>query len=438
MDEVLNYIKNNTDLNSKDYIVIGLSGGPDSMALLDILIKYREEKNFNIVCAHVHHNLRIESDEEALFVNDYCKKNKIIFEMVKFEYEDKFNESLGHKMRYKFFEKIIEKYNAKYLFTAHHGDDLVETILMRIVRGSNLSGYMGFDYIIKNKNYTTIRPLVFVTKEDIIKYLSDNNIPYVIDKTNDDDSYTRNRYRKYLLPKLKEEDKNVHLKFLKFSNTIKEYYNYILSQSNEIYNKVVIDNEINIEELIKKDKLVIRDVIYKWIANIYEDDINLINKRHIDNILRILYSNKPNLDLNLPNITIVKQYNKLSISKKVNNDNYEYIINKDVLLPNGKKIVKVEKSFLTDNNVTFISSSDIKLPLRVRNIRNGDKMSIKNMDGHKKIKDIFINEKIPMHERFNYPVVTDDNGEIIWLPGIKKSAIDNKKDAKYDIILEYR
>ena len=438
MDEVLNYIKDNTDLKSDDYVVIGLSGGPDSMALLNLLVEYKQIVDFNIVCAHVHHNIREESDYEAEFVKKYCEKNNLIFEMTKFSYEEKFTESLGHKMRYEFFNKIINKYNAKYLFTAHHGDDLVETILMKIVRGASLSGYLGFDSLIKNENYTTLRPLVLVTKEDILDYNKKRNIPYVIDKSNTDESYTRNRYRKYLLPKLKEEDRNVHLKFLEFSNTLKEYQDYISSISNNIYYSIVKDQSVDIQLLKEKENIIIKDIIYKWLFEIYKDDISLINKKHIDNLIKMIYSDKPNMELDLPNLRIVKQYNKLSIDKNIIKQEYEYIINKEIILPNGKKILKVDKSNITSNYAIYLDSNNIKLPLHVRSIKPGDRMSIKNMNGHKKIKDILINEKINIEDRINCPVVVDSDGEIIWLPGIKKSSFDNKNNGKYDIILEYR
>jgi len=437
MDEVLNYIKDNTDLKSDDYVVIGLSGGPDSMALLNLLVEYKQIVDFNIVCAHVHHNIREESDYEAEFVKKYCEKNNLIFEMTKFSYEEKFTESLGHKMRYEFFNKIINKYNAKYLFTAHHGDDLVETILMKIVRGASLSGYLGFDSLIKNENYTTLRPLVLVTKEDILDYNKKRNITYVIDKSNTDESYTRNRYRKYLLPKLKEEDRNVHLKFLEFSNTLKEYQDYISSISNNIYYSIVKDQSVDIQLLKEKENIIIKDIIYKWLFEIYKDDISLINKKHIDNLIKMIYSDKPNMELDLPNLRIVKQYNKLSIDKIIIKQEYEYIINKETILPNGKKILKVDKSNITSNYAIYLDSNNIKLPLYVRSIKPGDRMSIKNMNGHKKIKDILINEKINIEDRINCPVVVDSNGEIIWLPGIKKSSFDRKNNEKYDIILEY-
>ena len=222
MKEAYNYLSK--FINKNDYVVIANSGGPDSMALLSLLIKYREKVPFNIVCAHVNHKVRLESDDEELFVKSYCKSNNVIFECMKIkEYDNSNFEAYARSKRYKFFDEIVLKYNAKVLFTAHHGDDLIETILMRIVRGSSLKGYSGFLMEVNKGSYKLVRPLVYTTKDEIIKYLNDNNIKYVIDKSNDNLEYTRNRYRHNILPYLKKEDKNVHLKFLKYSETLNEY-----------------------------------------------------------------------------------------------------------------------------------------------------------------------------------------------------------------------
>lgn len=437
MKQVLDFIKNNTNLSHDDYIVIGLSGGPDSMALLNILLDYKKEKGFNIVCAHVHHNIRKESDMEAEFVKEYCLNHDIIFEMKKLTYNTKFTEALGHKMRYEYFDTIIKKYNAKYLFTAHHGDDLIETILMRIVRGSTINGYSGFDYIVNKKDYVILRPLISVTKKDILNYLNKYNIPFVIDNSNSDENYTRNRYRKNILPVLKKEDENVHLKFLQYSNLLKEYNDYIEDEVDKFYDYVVYNNYIDLTKLKNYKSLLIKHIIYRWLSSIYKEDINLINSKHINSILHVIESLKPNIILYLPNYQLVKEYDKISLKKIQDIIDYEYILSDEVNLPNGKKIVKVPESDLTNNFVTYLDSSKIMLPLYVRNYRVGDKMTIKNMKGHKKIKDIFINEKILLQDRKNYPVVVDSSGEVIWLPGIKKSAFDNKNNEKYDIILEY-
>ena len=160
MENVLNFINN---LNIKnETVIVAISGGPDSMLLLHILNNLKIKLTLNIVVAHVHHNLRKESDEEAIMVENYCKKNDLIFELYKIEeYPDnKFSEVAARKLRYDFFDKLITKYKSNYLFTAHHGDDLIETVLMRISRGSSLKGYAGFEVINKDRGYNIVRPLV--------------------------------------------------------------------------------------------------------------------------------------------------------------------------------------------------------------------------------------------------------------------------------------
>ena len=147
MNYVYEFIKKLSINNST--IVAAISGGPDSMLLLDILINLKEELGLKIVVAHVHHNLRQESDYEAIEVEKYCKDNNLIFEMKKIEEypNGKFSEEVARKIRYDFFDEVVSKYKADTLFTAHHGDDLIETVLMRLTRGSSLKGYAGFESI---------------------------------------------------------------------------------------------------------------------------------------------------------------------------------------------------------------------------------------------------------------------------------------------------
>jgi tRNA(Ile)-lysidine synthase len=435
--EVYDFILNNTSLNNGDYVVIGTSGGPDSMVLLHHLMNLKDKLHFNIVVAHVHHNIRKESDEEALMVEDYCRDNELLFEFRKLEY-DKFSESLGHKMRYDFFEELINKYHAKYLFTAHHGDDLIETVLMRIVRGSNLKGYAGYEPVIDNGFYKTLRPLVCVTKDDIMDYINKYNIPYVIDESNNNTIYTRNRYRHNILPVLKQEDRNVHLKFLKYNQTLLEYSNYIDEQVDKIYDDIVINKVVNIHKLVEQHRVITTSLISRWLYSIYGDDITLITYRHLENIVDLVYSNKPNIIISLPNYKFIKKYDTLSIYEDSNITDYEFTVDSEVVLPTGHKISIISNTDSTSNFVTHLNSDSIKLPLIVRNYHVGDKMTIKNMEGHKKISDIFTDEKIDISKRSSYPVVLDSTGEIIWLPGIKKSSFDNHKEGKYDIILEYR
>ena len=244
MKKALEIFNNIFDID--DTVVCATSGGVDSMTLLNLLIEFRDNyKRIKIVCAHINHNLREESYEEYKFVESYAKQNKIDFEGKLLEKHKKGNfESESRKKRYQFFEQVLSKYSSKYLLTAHHGDDLIETMLMRVVRGSSLDGYKGFSLISDRKNYKIIRPLIYYSKDQIRKYATTKNIEYREDKTNYDTKYTRNRFRMNLLPLLKKENPNIHLKFLKLSKILNESSNFINKYVDKIYNELYIVNKI--------------------------------------------------------------------------------------------------------------------------------------------------------------------------------------------------
>lgn len=437
MNDVNNFIKN---LNIKsEYVVCAISGGPDSMFLLKTLLSLKDELNFKIVVAHVHHNLRKESDDEALNLEKFCKDNNLIFEIKKIEKypNNKFSEEAARKIRYEFFDETVEKYNSDILFTAHHGEDLIETILMRLVRGSNLKGYAGFERISYDRGYKIARPLIYLTKVDIVKYLEDNNIWYAIDLSNSNEKYTRNRYRKNILPALNKENKNVHYKFLEYNERLLLADKYLKKVTDVIYNDVVTDNYINVLKFNKLDEIIKIYILEKYLKNCYKSNITSINNGHIDSC--ILYmKNKNNVVFDLPlNKKGIIEYNKFRILNKIENQEYEYEFDNFIMLFNGKKI-KIDNSTNDSSNyVIHLNSKEIKLPFHVRNKKNGDIIKIKNMVGTKKVSDIFTNSKVPKEERAMYPIVTDDTGEIIWIPGIKKSHLDRKKSGKYDIILKY-
>ena len=417
-------------------IVVACSGGPDSMFLLYIL----KNMGFRIVCAHVNHNVRIESKDEYKFLEKYCNEQNIIFEGIEIKKykKGKFSEEEAREFRYKYFEEIVKKYHAKYLFTAHHGDDLIETILMRIVRGSSLKGYRGFDIITKKKNYEIIRPLVYMTKEEIEKEINILKIPYVIDKTNYEDIHTRNRYRHYMLPFLKKEDRNVHLKFLKFSKKIEECNTYFERVLDKMYLKVYDDSSINIKEFMSIDFYLQKMIIEKVLSYMYPDNLYLVSDKHIDSIINLI-KNKNNAQIDLPNnIVVIKEYDYIKFKKideLVFND-YEYTLIDEVNV-NGGIIKIVDKSDDTSNYCIRLNSKDIKLPLIVRNRRDSDKIKVKNLNGTKKINDIFIDCKINKEERNTLPIVVDSNNMVVWIPGIKKSNLDIPINNSYDIIVKY-
>ncbi len=436
LDDILK--KLDKTIKENEMLITATSGGPDSMALLSLLIKLSKTKKITIICAHVNHNLRKESQEEAIMVEKYANENNLIFEKMEINHYEGNTENYARTQRYNFFEKLIKKYNATYLLTAHHGDDLTETILMRMVRGSSLKGYSGFQEITDKETYKIYRPLITKTKDELLNYVKTNNIPYAVDKTNFSEEYTRNRYRLNILPILKKENKSVHLKFLKFSETLKLYDDHINKEANEKLNKVYQNNNLNLKLFENEDELIKRKILYQILNNLYYKNISLITDNHVELILNIIESSRPNLKINLPSkVLVIKNYQNLYFTQNTEIKPYSFTFKDKVILPNDKILIK-EETEDTSNYTIRLNSKELSLPLIVRTRQNGDKMEIKNLNGHKKIKDIFIDEKISETARNSWPILTDQNNQIIWLPGLKKSKFDKQKHENYDIIIRYR
>ncbi|MBR2678713.1 MAG: tRNA lysidine(34) synthetase TilS [Bacilli bacterium] len=435
------HIDDNFIFHKFDKIVVGCSTGPDSMALVDMLLKIREKYQLSVIVAHVNHNVRKESYTEAEFLENYCRENDLIFESMIIEnYGDDNFHNEARFIRYNFFENIVHKYDANYLMTAHHGDDLIETILMRIVRGSNLSGYGGFKNIIDMDDYTIVRPLIGYTKEELEEYDKENNVPFFVDASNSKDTYTRNRYRKYVLPFLKEEDPNVHIKFSKFSNSLYDASKFINKLRDKSLNRVLEQGKILIDKFLLEDEYLQKEILYYLLNDFYQDDLMLVNDKHIDLIMNLIKSSKANSYVNLPNEVIArKDYNYFEIIKETEIiTGYEIEFDNYVSLPNNHTIEKIEETDDNSNNICRLNSKEITLPLIVRTRKIGDKVQVKGLDGSKKVKDIFIDKKISLINRDNWPIVVDSTGKIVWIPGLKKSIFDKKKSEIYDIILKYK
>ena len=225
-------------LKDNKEIVIACSGGPDSMALLFLLCELKDKYKNKIIVCHVNHQKREESKEEAEFVKDYALEHNCLFEYFILPHKDNVNfHSYAHKERYNFYERVLKKYNAKVIMTAHHATDLAETVLMRIIRGSTLKGYSGFLKESRQEGYSIIRPLINLTKEEIKEFVDKNNIPYRSDYTNEEDHYMRNRIRHYVLPMLEKENKSFYKHINSFSKKIYDANEYIASIVKEKYDK---------------------------------------------------------------------------------------------------------------------------------------------------------------------------------------------------------
>ena len=431
MKKVIEFLKKTIDKNTS--LVVACSGGPDSMCLLDLVTKLKDELNLNIIVAHVNHKLRSESEEEAKMVENYSTENNLIFELLEItDYiNGNFSEEDARKRRYKFFNEVIEKYHATALLTAHHGDDLIETILMRLTRGSNLSGYIGIKEISQNENYKTLRPLLSVTKDEIINYLKENNVPYRLDKTNQELKHTRNRYRHVVLPFLKKENPKVHEKYLKFSKELIEYDNFVNTYIND--NKFIVDNSIVINKVSGQTDFIKRKCLELLIKDIQSKDYFDISDEQTNNLMKLYTQSNKSIDLN-NNYIGINGYGKIFIKKKENKVLNEIIFDKDTLLEDFILYYNSPDSD-NSNSCIYLDTSEIMMPLRIRSLLPGDKIKVKNLNGSKKISDIFIDSKVPKDKRSTYPILVDSQNTVLWVPNLKKSQFSKDKSQKYDIII---
>lgn len=423
-----------------DTIVVGCSSGPDSMALMDMLLTIREKYSLKLICAHVNHNVRVESKVEEDYIREYCLENHLIFDMMKIEkYGDDNFENEARNIRYHYFEELVHKYHANYLMTAHHGDDLIETILMRIVRGSNLNGYAGFKKCVDMGSYFLVRPLIHFTKEELIDYDERYHIKYFNDSSNNKSVYTRNRYRKKVLPFLKKEEANVHQKFLKFSEILQEVSTFVNKERNKVLKKVIKKGKISIEQFLEIDPFLQKEILYYLMQEFYQDDLILINDKHIELVFNVIKTRRSNMVIDLPNgVQAVKSYDVFYLKREMDELTcYEIELSEYAKLPNGHCIKRIDSTSENSNDICKLSSDEVVLPLVVRTRKLGDKIYLKGIDGSKKVKDIFIDSKVPLESRDMWPIVEDGLGRIVWIPGLKKSKFDKKKTEKYDIILKY-
>ena len=432
MKKEIDFLKKNIENNST--VIVACSGGPDSMCLLNLVNSLKETMNLNVIVAHVDHNVRKESKEEAKMVESYALNNNLTFELMEIiSYNnDTFSENEARKKRYDFFKELQKKYNASILLTAHHGDDLIETVLMRLTRGSNLNGYIGIREITTNQNFKILRPLLTTTKKDIIKYLDENNINYAIDKTNDEMIHTRNRYRKIVLPFLKKENPLVHEKYLKFSKELIEYDKFVTSYIKS--KNFIQDDKILIIKLKDESDFIKRKCLEILIKKIQKKDYFDISDEQINLLMRLYNLSNKSVDLN-NNYQGINSYGKIFIRKKEISFKKEIILDKDTEYGNFRfyyNINEMNKS----NSCIALDTTTIKLPLKIRTIQEKDRMNVKNLNGSKKVSDIFINSKVPKYEREGYPILVDSNDEILWIPNIKKSKFAKDKSEKYDIIIK--
>ena len=419
--KIYNTIKSGELLNEGERVLVGLSGGADSVCLTHALYSMREELGIQLFTAHLNHGLRgteaerdageakrfsetlgIECTLETADMRAYAKKNGIS------------EETAGRELRYDFFERIAKEKNIDKIATAHNRNDNAETIVMNFIRGSGLSGLCG----IPKRRGNIIRPLLNVSRTEIEEYCRAEGLSYVTDSTNLTDDYTRNKIRHILLPEIEKFNPNFIETVTKNADLIADDDAFIARTAEKEYAENVSGGSINIDALEKLDISVKRRVIRKMISEIRSG--RDLSADYIADVIALAEKNRTGSMLNLPDGVQARiEYGKLIIElTKHETDSFEYRleIGKETYIPEMGIIIKAEK---TEKSGKLCFAAGENAEIAVRSRRAGEVFYPEGMSGKKKIKDYFINEKIPRAERPKTGLLTID-GEIAYIIGKRR------------------
>ena len=422
--EILNINKKYNLIENNDTIVVGFSGGPDSVFLVEMLKKLQDFIKFKIYLVHINHLLRGEdADSDENFSFEYAKKNNLEIFIKRIPVKEiakelgKTLEEVGREERYKFFSEIYEKVGANKIATAHNKDDQIETFLFRLTRGTSLQGLEG----IKTKNNNIIRPISEIYKKDILEYLNKNEIQYKIDKTNFENEFTRNSIRLDLIPFI-EERYNIKFKDKIFS-LIEE-----IRENNR-------NNSLNLSDYTdSKNRILLEKIKFlsnfdrKNLLGLFLNEKNIeVNRNKIDEINSLIKSNgTKKIDLN-KTYRIVKNYTHLYIEEKredntINNSTIQLKIPSEQVFNNFKISVEIAKNLdIPKEKNQYLLDTLYNDIIEVRYRKEGDRIFL-DENHSKKIKEIFIEQKIPKDIRDRIPIFLYNNN-IFWIYNVKKAYI---------------
>lgn len=418
------FILENQMIEENDILILGLSGGPDSVCLFHIMEELKTALSCTIVCVHVNHMLRgAKADKDEAFTEELCRKYHVPLEVERVdvrafkEAEKLSEEEAGRIIRRKAFEKARKKYNANKVLLAHHADDNAETLLLNLSRGCMEQGLEGM----RPKQNHYIRPLLCVRKSEIIKFLDTHGYNYRIDETNSEDNYARNKIRNNTLMYL---EKNVNKKVVAHMNDamnrMTKINDFLETETDKYYNLVVEESEntwrIKKEDYLKVSEALQSKLLYKVIARAAEKEKD-ITKRHISS-LSTLFDKEVGKEIDLPyGIFAYREYEGISICR-------------------GEKQILEALTYKVEQQIFDRSDDETRIPysrytkwfdydiinetVDIRHRMPGDYITVNKDGGKKKLKKFFIDEKIKEEERDLIWLVCEGS-HVMWVVGYRQN-----------------
>lgn len=444
-EKVKHYCKEHNIVKQDGRVVIGISGGPDSVCLLDILHRMKEENHLFLCAVHIHHGLRGEkADQDEAFTRELCKRYDIPYYCFQEEVEQRAKEQkisieeAGRLCRYERMEQVRQETHSDSIAVAHHGNDQAETVLFHLVRGSGLTGLVGM----KPVRDRIIRPLLCSTKQEILSYLEKRNLSYRMDETNEQLIYARNQIRNTWIPLMEQMNEGAVTHICQTASLVNLATSYIKQQVHESFQKSCMEKTskhlVLSVDCIKGQHPYLQLEVLKYVIGqmIGQQDVGFTHMEAVQMLLK----SETGKQVTLPEKLIVKkEYNVLRFIKgeECQSETLEY--DYELAVPSHQVIQEIEGKLILNikqaqelwgeqHNFNEIISKDpykkmfdydkIKGRLHIRTRRSQDKIKIGMNTGHKSLKRFFIDEKIPRQQRGQIPILADEEG-ILWVLGYR-------------------
>jgi tRNA(Ile)-lysidine synthase len=437
-------IVDNELLAKGDAVVVAVSGGPDSVALLHALAELRSSYELQIAAAHLNHQFRgMDAEEDSLYVQSLCRTLNVpcyaeSVDVPRFIKESGLSpEDAARRVRYRFLTKVAKELGRAKVATGHHADDQTETVLMRLIRGTGIEGLAGIPIRRMESGVEIIRPLLEINRHQIEVYCTEHGLEPRHDQSNFSDQYFRNRIRLHWIPRMKEENPRLSAALSQMASIVRDENAYMEEKSREELESIIEEKEAN-RMVIKQKAFLLsavalqRRMIKLILSYLSGSNAGEIGYTHIESIRQMIKDPHPSVSLHLPGgLRVQREYKRVIFSSIPDVDSVPAYIH-CLQMPGYTYVPEIGRTFhcyyskrgqeekLYPGEFAVFDPAQIKGKLYVRQRLAGDRMTLKGMTGSKKVKDIFIDAKVPRVQRDRVPLVSDDES-ILWIPCIKRS-----------------
>ncbi|RNF38345.1 tRNA lysidine(34) synthetase TilS [Planococcus salinus] len=444
-DKMLRYIRNHQLIVPNDTVLVGCSGGVDSMVLLHFLKSQQEALKITVLAVHVNHMLRgEESLEDRLFTEEVCRHWKIPcfsrdipIPLILKESSNSNKQQVCRTERYAYFKEIMQSTQATKVATAHHADDQVETVLMGALRGTLQLGAFGIPVKRPFEEGQLIRPQMAVTKDEIMQYARFHHIKHREDPSNAQQVYTRNRMRQVVLPLLKKESSDVSEKFVELAEDMQLDQNFLQALAKEKLQALVRYEDkgimLSAKEFRMEAPALQKRMVLLLLNYLYNEKQVIVTKQLVEQVQKLMRSSAGTVFLHLPkNCMMVRQYDAVRFTDQpLENEQAGTCVPlteewSEAVHGFSYKVMPLQQAGREGDVKFWYFSASGKAHLMLRTRKPGDRIQLAGMEKPKKVSRLMIDEKVPVSTRESWPVIATETDEILLIPGIRPSAFINR------------